>query len=39
MENKKEAMNILNDLYLKIKRRKENEDSSNLHKSVYQKTS
>lgn len=38
-ETKKEAINMLDELYLKIKRRKANENSSNLHKSIYKKTS
>lgn len=38
-ETKKEAINILNELYYTIKRREENEDSSNLYKSVHEKTS
>lgn len=38
-ETKKEAINILNELYYKIKRREGNEDSSNLYKSVHKKTS
>lgn len=34
MGHKEEAMNILNDLYFKIKRRKENGKGSDLHKSI-----
>ena len=38
-ETKKEAINILNELYQKIKRREDNENSSDLYKSVHKKTS
>lgn len=38
-ETKKEAINILNELYQKIKRREANENSSDLYKSVHKKTS
>ena len=38
-EIKKEAIIILDELYFKIKRRKENENSSDLYKSIHKKTS